>query len=119
MVDSASVVATADLSDAAGGGSAMDARIRAMWSGARLTGRAFTVRTPPGQHSSGKEALEVAGLNSPTPAFDRDSNLTRNLGQRARRDACDREHRERKRLDQGDIAHRTIYDEARYSPLLS
>ena len=43
MVDSASVVATADLSDAAGGGIAMDARIRAMWSGARLSGRAFTV----------------------------------------------------------------------------
>lgn len=61
MVDSASVVATADLSDAAGGGIAMDARIRAMWSGARLSGRAFTVRTPPGQHPSVKEALEVAG----------------------------------------------------------
>ena len=32
-----------------------------MWSGACLSGRAFTVRTPPGQHPSVREALELAG----------------------------------------------------------
>ena len=39
----------------------MDARIRPMWPGARVSGRAFTVRTPPGQHPSVKAALEIAG----------------------------------------------------------
>jgi RraA family protein len=55
-----SVLATADVSDAAGGGVALDPRIRAVWSGARLQGRAFTVRTPAGQHPAVQQALELA-----------------------------------------------------------
>lgn len=57
----APALATADLSDAAGGGIAMHCRIRPMWPGARVAGRAFTVRTPAGQHPSVREALELAG----------------------------------------------------------
>ena len=57
----APALATADLSDAAGGGIAMDGRIRPMWTGALLSGRAFTVRTPAGQHPAVKEAFELAG----------------------------------------------------------
>lgn len=55
-----SLVATADLSDAAGGGVALDPRIGAVWRGARLHGPAFTVRTPAGQHPAVKQALEEA-----------------------------------------------------------
>jgi len=54
------LIATADLSDAAGGGVALDHRIRPVWRGASLQGRAFTVRTPAGQHPSVKHALELA-----------------------------------------------------------
>ncbi len=52
--------ATADVSDLAGGDVAMDARIRAVWRGARVVGPAFTVRTPPGEHPAVKRALEQA-----------------------------------------------------------
>lgn len=52
--------ASADVSDAAGGEIAMDARIRAAWRGARVSGPAFTVRTPPGQHPAVEQALELA-----------------------------------------------------------
>jgi RraA family protein len=54
------VPATADVSDLAGGDVAMDARIRAMWRGARVAGPAFTVKTPPGEHPAVKQALEQA-----------------------------------------------------------
>ena len=54
-------LAAADVSDAAGGDIAMDARIRPMWKGARLVGPAFTVRTPAGQHRAVMRALESAG----------------------------------------------------------
>lgn len=53
-------LATADVSDLAGGDVAMDARIRAVWRGARVVGPAFTVRTPPGEHPAVKRALEQA-----------------------------------------------------------
>lgn len=53
-------IATADLSDAAGGGVALDPRIRPVWRGAWLRGRAFTVRTTAGQHGPVKLALETA-----------------------------------------------------------
>jgi RraA family protein len=52
--------ATADVSDLAGGEVAMDARIRAMWRGARLAGPAFTVQTPPGEHPAVQRALDAA-----------------------------------------------------------
>ena len=55
-----SLAATADLSDAAGGDVAMDARIRPMWRAARLAGRAFTVRTPAGEHVAVRRALDLA-----------------------------------------------------------
>ena len=54
------VPATADLSDLAGGDVAMDARIRAMWRGSHVAGPAFTVETPPGEHTAVKRALEAA-----------------------------------------------------------
>ncbi|MFN8222344.1 MAG: RraA family protein [Gaiellales bacterium] len=53
-------IATADLSDAAGGGIALDPRIRPMWHGACVQGPAFTVQTPAGQHPAVKQALEAA-----------------------------------------------------------
>lgn len=53
-------LATADVSDVAGGEVAMDARIRAVWRGARVAGPAFTVRTPPGEHPAVKRGLEQA-----------------------------------------------------------
>jgi regulator of RNase E activity RraA len=54
------VPVTADVSDLAGGGVALDARIRAMWRGARVAGPAFTVQTPPGEHPAVQRALEAA-----------------------------------------------------------
>jgi 4-hydroxy-4-methyl-2-oxoglutarate aldolase len=51
---------TAELADAAGTPIAMDARIRPVWRGARLAGRAYTVRTPPGEFLSVREAGERA-----------------------------------------------------------
>lgn len=36
----------------------MDGRIRSLWPGARATGRAFTVRTPPGDNASLHAALD-------------------------------------------------------------
>jgi RraA family protein len=53
-------VPTAELADAAGVPIAMDARIRPVWPGARLAGPAFTVRTPPGEHPSVREAANEA-----------------------------------------------------------
>jgi 4-hydroxy-4-methyl-2-oxoglutarate aldolase len=53
-------VATADLCDAATSPIAMDTRIRPVWRGARFAGRAFTVRTPPGEHRAVREAAERA-----------------------------------------------------------
>jgi len=52
---------TALLSDAADGRVTLDARIRPIWPGARLAGTAFTVRTPPGEHYSVKQAALSAG----------------------------------------------------------
>ena len=51
---------TAELADAAGFPIAMDARIRPVWRGARLAGRAFTVHTPPGEFQAMREAAERA-----------------------------------------------------------
>ena len=51
---------TADLADAAGTPVAMDHRIGPMWRGARVSGPAFTVRTPPGEHRAVREAAEQA-----------------------------------------------------------
>src|SRR4051812_38495904 len=51
---------TADLADAAEAPIAMDARIRPVWRGARLAGPAFTVRTPPGEFLSVREAVARA-----------------------------------------------------------
>jgi 4-hydroxy-4-methyl-2-oxoglutarate aldolase len=51
---------TAELADAAGIPIAMDVRIRPVWRGARLAGPAVTVRTPPGEFRSVKEAAERA-----------------------------------------------------------
>lgn len=48
---------TALLTDAADTRVNLDARIRPLWPGARLVGPAFTVRTPPGEHYSVKQAL--------------------------------------------------------------
>lgn len=56
----APALATADVSDLAGGDVAMDGRVRAMWRGARVVGPAFTVRTPPGEHPAVQRALEQA-----------------------------------------------------------
>lgn len=53
-------LATADVSDLAGGDVALDARIRAVWRGARVAGPAFTVSVPPGEHPAVKRALEQA-----------------------------------------------------------
>jgi RraA family protein len=53
-------IATADLCDAAAAPIAMDARIRSVWRGARLAGRAFTVRVPPGENPSVRPAIEQA-----------------------------------------------------------
>lgn len=52
---------TALLSDAAGRAVALDERIRPLWPGARLIGTAFTVRTPPGEHFSVRQAALTAG----------------------------------------------------------
>ena len=52
---------TADLSDAAPGPIALDPRIRRVWQGAVLAGPAFTVRTPPGEHTAVRLAAERAG----------------------------------------------------------
>ncbi len=54
-------IATADLCDAAATPIAMDARIRPVWRGARLAGRAFTVRVPPCEITSVLLAAEQAG----------------------------------------------------------
>ena len=54
------VPVTADVSDLAGGGIALDARIRAVWRGARTAGPAFTAQTPPGEHLAVQRALEAA-----------------------------------------------------------
>jgi 4-hydroxy-4-methyl-2-oxoglutarate aldolase len=54
-------VATADLCDAAATPIAMDTRIRPVWRGARLAGRAFTVRVPPCENPSVRAAAEQAG----------------------------------------------------------
>ena len=51
---------TADVADAAGTRVAMDHRIGPMWRGARVSGPAFTVRTPPGEHRAVREAAEQA-----------------------------------------------------------
>ena len=51
---------TAELADAAEVPIAMDARIRPVWRGTRLAGPAFTVRTPPGEFLSVREAAERA-----------------------------------------------------------
>ena len=51
---------TADLADAAGLPIAMDARIHAVWRGARLAGPAFTVRTPPGEFLAVRAAVDQA-----------------------------------------------------------
>jgi RraA family protein len=51
---------TAALSDAARSRIALAARIRPVWPGARLAGRAFTVSTPAGQHLSVRRSLEEA-----------------------------------------------------------
>ncbi len=56
--------ATADLADAAGRPIAMDPRIGALWSGARLAGPAFTVRTPAGEHRAVRTACEQAPAGS-------------------------------------------------------
>jgi 4-hydroxy-4-methyl-2-oxoglutarate aldolase len=55
---------TAELADAAGVPIAMDARIRPVWSGARLAGPAFTVRTPPGEFLSVQEGMDGAPAGS-------------------------------------------------------
>ena len=55
---------TAELADAAGIGIAMDASIRPVWPGARLAGPAFTVRTPPGEFLSVREAAERAAAGA-------------------------------------------------------
>lgn len=52
---------TALLSDAAEAPVALAVRIRPIWPGARLTGTAFTVRTPPGEHYAVKQAALSAG----------------------------------------------------------
>lgn len=51
---------TAEVADAAGDLVAMSARIRPIWRGARLSGPAFTVRTPPGEHQAVRNAAEQA-----------------------------------------------------------
>jgi RraA family protein len=51
---------TADVSDAAPARIAMDARIRPLWHGARVAGKAFTVRTPPGQFRAVQEGADLA-----------------------------------------------------------
>lgn len=48
---------TALVSDAAAAPIAMAARIRPAWRGARLAGRAFTVRTPPCEYAAVREAV--------------------------------------------------------------
>lgn len=48
------------LSDAAPTPIAMAPRIRPAWRGARLAGRALTVRTPPGEHAAVREAVRSA-----------------------------------------------------------
>jgi 4-hydroxy-4-methyl-2-oxoglutarate aldolase len=53
-------IATADLCDAAATPIAMDARIRPVWRGARLVGRAFTVRVPSCENPSVRAAVEQA-----------------------------------------------------------
>lgn len=45
------------LSDAAPARIAMSPRIRPAWRGARVAGRAFTVRTPPCEHAAVREAI--------------------------------------------------------------
>jgi 4-hydroxy-4-methyl-2-oxoglutarate aldolase len=55
---------TAELADAAGALIAMEPRIRPVWPGARLAGRAFTVRTPPGEHRAVRAAAEQAPAGS-------------------------------------------------------
>lgn len=52
---------TALLADAAAAPIAMAARIRPAWPGASVSGRAFTVRTPPGEHRAVREAALRAG----------------------------------------------------------
>lgn len=51
---------TAALCDAVSVRIALDARIRPLWHGACLAGRAFTVRTPPGEYQAVRAALERA-----------------------------------------------------------
>jgi 4-hydroxy-4-methyl-2-oxoglutarate aldolase len=55
---------TAELADAAGVPIAVEPRIRPVWPGARLAGRAFTVRTPPGEHRAVRTAAEQAPAGS-------------------------------------------------------
>jgi 4-hydroxy-4-methyl-2-oxoglutarate aldolase len=53
-------VTTAHLCDVSPFGILMDAGIRAVWPGAQVEGRAFTVRTPPGDNASLMVALREA-----------------------------------------------------------
>ena len=55
------VYPTALLSDAAEGRVTLAARIKPIWPTARLVGTAYTVRTPPGEHYSVKQAALSAG----------------------------------------------------------
>lgn len=52
---------SAHIADVSPYGGVMEPRIAAMWTGARATGRAFTVRTPPGDNASLHEALDRVG----------------------------------------------------------
>jgi 4-hydroxy-4-methyl-2-oxoglutarate aldolase len=53
-------LSTALLSDAATRPIAMAGRVRPVWRGARLAGRALTVRTEPGEHPAVARSVEQA-----------------------------------------------------------
>lgn len=52
-------ISTAHIADVSPYGVVMDPRIACVWDGARATGRAFTVSTPPGDNASLHEALDM------------------------------------------------------------
>ena len=51
-------ISTAHIADVSPFGVVMDPRIVSQWQGARASGRAFTVRTPPSDNASLHEALD-------------------------------------------------------------
>lgn len=57
---SGALITTAHLSDVSPWGVVMDGRIRAVWEGARLCGRAYTVKVAPGDNASLMVALAEA-----------------------------------------------------------